>query len=167
MALDVEALIVAHQAGVWRYLRYLGCDRAQADDITQETFLQVLRHGFEQRGERETAAYLRTVARNCFLMNVRKTRHVQTLEDLDLADKAWEQGHGDEEAGEARLRALRQCLELVQGRARQALEMQYMQRRTGEDIAQALGMSHENVRVTLHRAKAALRKCIEGRLGQP
>ncbi|HRJ79073.1 MAG TPA: sigma-70 family RNA polymerase sigma factor, partial [Planctomycetota bacterium] len=77
MALDVEALIVAHQAGVWRYLRYLGCDRAQADDLTQETFLQVLRHGFEQRGERETAAYLRKVARNCFLMSVRRTRHVQ------------------------------------------------------------------------------------------
>ena len=165
MALDVEALIVAHQAGVWRYLRYLGCDRAQADDITQETFLQVLRHGFEQRGERETAAWLRTVARNCFLMNVRKTRHVQSVEDLDLADKAWEQGQGDGESGEARLRALKHCLASIQGKAKQALEMQYVQHRTGEDIAQALGMSHENVRVTLHRAKQALKKCIEGKLG--
>ncbi len=94
MALDVEALIVAHQAGVWRYLRFLGCDRAQADDITQETFLQVLRRGFEERGERETAAWLRTVARNCFLMNVRRTRHVQSVEDLDLADK-WVNKYGD------------------------------------------------------------------------
>ncbi|CAG1000549.1 ECF RNA polymerase sigma factor SigM [Planctomycetaceae bacterium] len=167
MALDVEALIVAQQAGVWRYLRYLGCDRAQADDITQETFLQVLRHGFDQRGERETAAYLRTVARNCFLMNVRKTRHVQSVEDLDLADNAWEQGQGDAEAGEARLRALRQCLESIHGKARQALEMQYMQQRSGEDIAAAMSMSHENVRVILHRAKQALKKCIEGKLGQP
>lgn len=166
MALDVEALIVAQQAGVWRYLRYLGCDRAQADDITQETFLQVLRHGFDQRGERETAAYLRTVARNCFLMNVRKTRHVQSVEDLDLADNAWEQGQGDAEAGEARLRALRQCLESIHGKARQALEMQYMQQRSGEDIAAAMSMSHENVRVMLHRAKQALKKCIEGKLGQ-
>lgn len=166
MALDVEALIVAHQAGVWRYLRFLGCDRAQADDITQETFLQVLRRGFEERGERETAAWLRTVARNCFLMNVRRTRHVQSAEDLDLADKAWEEGQGDAESGEARLKALRQCLEGIQGKAKQALEMQFMQHRTGEDIAQALGMSHENVRVTLHRAKQALKKCIEGKLGQ-
>lgn len=166
MALDVEALIVAHQAGVWRYLRFLGCDRAQADDITQETFLQVLRRGFEERGERETAAWLRTVARNCFLMNVRRTRHVQSVEDLDLADKAWEEGQGDAESGEARLNALRQCLEGIQGKAKQALEMQFMQHRTGEDIAQALGMSHENVRVTLHRAKQALKKCIESKLGQ-
>ena len=166
MALDVEALIVAHQAGVWRYLRFLGCDRAQADDITQETFLQVLRRGFEERGERETAAWLRTVARNCFLMNVRRTRHVQSVEDLDLADKAWEEGQGDAESGEARLNALRQCLEGIQGKAKQALEMQFMQHRTGEDIAQALGMSHENVRVTLHRAKQALKKCIESRLWQ-
>ncbi|KAA0211989.1 sigma-70 family RNA polymerase sigma factor [bacterium] len=167
MALDVEALIVAHQAGVWRYLRYLGCDRAQADDLTQETFLPVLRHGFEQRGERETAAYLRKVARNCFLMSVRRTRHVQSVEDLDLADRAWEEGQGDAEAGEARLRALRQCLQGVQGRARQALELHYQQHKPGEEIARQLGMSHDNLRVTLHRVRQALKKCIEGKLGPP
>jgi len=164
--LDVEALIQAHQAGVWRYLRFLGCDRAQADDLTQETFLQVLRRGFEERDARSTSAFLRTVARNCFLMNIRKTRHVRSVEDVDLADAAWEQNHGDENGGEARLSALRQCLETVQGRARQALDMQFQQHRTGEDIALALSVSHENVRVLLHRAKQALKKCIESKLGR-
>ncbi len=164
--LDVEALIQAHQAGVWRYLRFLGCDRAHADDLTQETFLQVLRRGFEERNAHSTSAFLRTVARNCFLMNVRKTRHVQSVEDVDLADAAWEQNHGDENGGEARLSALRQCLETVQGRARQALDMQFQQHRTGEDIALALSISHENVRVLLHRAKQALKKCIESKLGR-
>jgi len=27
-------IIETHQAGVWRYLRFLGCDEAQADDLT-------------------------------------------------------------------------------------------------------------------------------------
>jgi RNA polymerase sigma-70 factor (ECF subfamily) len=147
-------------------LRFLGCDRAQADDLTQETFLQVLRHGFVERDERATAAFLRTVARNCFLMSVRKTRFV-SVEDIDEADAAYDQGGGDDENGEARLRALRNCLEFVHGRAKAALEMQFTQRRTGEDIAQALGISHENVRVLLHRAKQTLKKCIESKLGRP
>ena len=27
-----------HQAGVWRYLRYVGCEPPEADDLTQDTF---------------------------------------------------------------------------------------------------------------------------------
>ena len=40
--LDAAQLIREHQAGVWRYLRVLGCSRELAEDLTQETFLAVL-----------------------------------------------------------------------------------------------------------------------------
>ena len=42
----VEELARRHQAGVWRYLRLLGCAPDLADDLVQETFLQVLRRPF-------------------------------------------------------------------------------------------------------------------------
>ena len=42
-------LVRQHQAGVWRYLRFLGCDRPLADDLTQETFLAVLETPFDIR----------------------------------------------------------------------------------------------------------------------
>src|SRR5262245_43445502 len=61
---DLAALMEAHQAGVWRFLRVLGADVALADDLTQETFLSVYRAGFEDRGEKSTRAYLRTVAKH-------------------------------------------------------------------------------------------------------
>ena len=37
--LDLAELVREHQADVWRYLRYLGADGHDADDLTQETFL--------------------------------------------------------------------------------------------------------------------------------
>ena len=40
--MDAKALIESHQAELWRYLRYLGCDAAEAEDLTQETFLAAL-----------------------------------------------------------------------------------------------------------------------------
>ena len=44
--LDVARLVREHQAGVWRYLRVLGCPATEAEDLTQETFLAVLTRPF-------------------------------------------------------------------------------------------------------------------------
>ncbi len=159
---DVSALIEAHHATLWRYLRYLGCDRATADDITQDTFLVVMQEPFEDRGHHAAAAYLRTVARNLFLMQVRRGKFVQTTADLDAADAAWERAHGDD--SNERQAALLRCLETVQGKARDALDLAYQHKLSGEEIARRLGMNHQNVRVMLHRTREALRECIEAKL---
>ena len=76
---DPVELIETHQAGVWRYLRALGCQPAQADDLTQETFLAVLRKPFEYRGREAAAAYLRRVARRQWLMSARKSRIIKEV----------------------------------------------------------------------------------------
>ncbi len=36
---DFAGLVRTHQVGVWRYVRFLGAEAAEADDLTQETFL--------------------------------------------------------------------------------------------------------------------------------
>lgn len=160
---EMAALIEAHHASLWRYLRFLGCDRALADDLTQETFLAVMQQAFEDRGRQSTSAFLRTVARNLFLMNMRRSRFVQTVEDLHAADEAWDRANADE--GQDRQHALRRCLELVQGKARQALDLTYTSKLPGQEVADRLGMSHENLRVLLHRTRQSLRQCIEKNLG--
>jgi len=86
---DVAGLVRGHQAGVWRYLRFLGCDPDKADDLVQESFLAVLRDGFEERSPGQTAAYLRTVARNRLLMARRKERARPTAVDLEAAEAVW------------------------------------------------------------------------------
>jgi RNA polymerase sigma-70 factor (ECF subfamily) len=160
---DVAALVEAHHAGIWRYLRFLGCDRASADDFAQETFLQVMQKPFEWRGDHEAARYLRLTARNLFLMHVRRSKLIKTVEDLDAADAAWERAHGDD--SDARQVALRECLEAVQGKAREVLHMQFREKRSGDEIASILKLSAQNVRVIAHRAKQALKQCIEKKLG--
>ena len=61
--LSPSELVAKHQHGVWRYLRMLGCDTATADDLTQETFLKVLRsQDFKQVSHTATSSYLRRTA---------------------------------------------------------------------------------------------------------
>jgi len=86
---DLAGLVRGHQAGVWRYLRFLGCEPDEADDLVQETFLAVLRDGFEERSPGQTAAYLRTVARNRLLMARRKDRSRPAAVDLEAAEAVW------------------------------------------------------------------------------
>ncbi len=41
----LEAIVRAHQAEIYRYLRYLGADNASAEDLVQDTFLTALKKG--------------------------------------------------------------------------------------------------------------------------
>jgi RNA polymerase sigma-70 factor (ECF subfamily) len=57
--------------------------------------------------------------------------------------------------------ALRRCLQRLQGRARQVLELHYLQEFNPAQISQRLGISQNAVLVRLHRARTALRECME------
>ncbi len=162
----MATLVRAHQAGVWRYLRFLGCDPAEADDLVQETFLTVLREPFELRSPTQTAAYLRMVARNRLLMARRKQRRVPTAIDLEAAEAVWARVAGEDGLNHY-LVALNDCLEAaVSPRVRRALELQYRDRASRAEIAAALDMAVEGVKTLLRRARSALRDCVERKVGK-
>jgi RNA polymerase sigma-70 factor (ECF subfamily) len=163
---ELAALVETHQASVWRYLRFLGCDRTEADDLVQETFLAVFRKGLEQRSTTETAAYLRTVARHCLLMARRKQASRPAAVDLAAAEAVWARVAGADGLGDY-LAALTNCLEVaVTPRVRQALELYYRDRAGRAEIATALSLAADGVKTMLRRARAALRECVERKIGR-
>lgn len=163
---EMAALVRAHQAGVWRYLRFLGCDPNEADDLVQETFLAVFRKGFEVRSPAETAAYLRTVARNRLLMARRKQRGRPAAVDLKAAESVWARVAGKDGMSDY-LVALGDCLEVaVSPRARRALELQYHDQSSRAEIAAELELAVDGVKTLLRRARSALRDCVERKLGR-
>jgi len=160
---DAE-LVRAHQAGIWRYLRFLGCAEDRAADLVQETFLAVIRRPFEQRSERQTAAYLRRVARNVLLMSVRRTQRRPHQQQLEAAEAVWAELSPD--GGDAYLDALDGCLESLAERSRRAIELRYRENHTRAEMAAALEMSEDGVKTLLRRARAALRECIERKVSE-
>ena len=161
--LDPATLIQRYQTGIWRYLRALGCDPSEADDLTQETFLAVLQHTFVDYGPSATAAYLRRVAHNQLVSARRRAGKVVAVEDIEQFDRAWEDWAGNDE-GEARLDALRECLQQLTDRARMALDMRFRDRESRSDIAAALGITEHGAKNLMQRAKQQLRICIERKL---
>lgn len=162
---NLESLVRTHQADVWRYLRYLGASAADADDLTQETFLAVGRSKFEERSPAQTAGYLRTVARNQLLMARRRQgREVSTVE-LEAAETVWAERVGPS-GMDGYLDALADCAETLNGRAREAVQLFYHERQGRAEIAASLEMKPDGVKTLLRRTREVLRECIERRIQQ-
>jgi RNA polymerase sigma-70 factor (ECF subfamily) len=161
---DLAALVRTHQSGVWRYVRFLGADRSEADDLTQDTFLAFARSEFRERCERQTAAYLRVVARNQLLaLRRRQNREISTV-DLEAADSVWAAAAGPDGNLTDYLDALRHCVEQLEGRARHAVDMHYRENYGRESIAAALDMKQDGVKTLLYRTRQILRECVERKI---
>jgi RNA polymerase sigma factor (sigma-70 family) len=150
---EVVQLVHAHQAEVWRYLRYLGASAELAD------FLQLRRAPFERRSPAATAAWLRTVARHAYVKSFRRPPFA--LAELDAIEAAWT-GFAGDDGGDERLARLRQCVASLQGRARQVVLLHYEERRSRAEIGAQLGLGEDGVKSLLRRTRDVLRACVQG-----
>lgn len=167
---DVVRLVRAHQAEVWRYVRYLGASAELADDLVQEAFLQLLRAPFVERTPAATSAWLRTVVRNLYVKSFRRPPFASA--ELDTIEATWTGFVGDGSGGAGEhgangssdaLARLRQCLDQLDGRARSVVAWHYEERRSRADIAARLGIGEDGVKSLLRRTRALLKACVERR----
>ncbi|QEG37280.1 RNA polymerase sigma factor [Bythopirellula goksoeyrii] len=159
---ELAQLVREHQADIWRYLRYLGATPSDADDLTQETFLAVARANFIEQSPPQTAAYLRTAARNQLLMARRREKHQINTVELATAEQVWSTLVPD--TGTAGLfAALADCLEKLEGRALAVIDGFYRDRRSREELAHEMRMKPDGVKTLLRRTREVLRNCIEKR----
>jgi RNA polymerase sigma-70 factor (ECF subfamily) len=159
---ELERLVNTHQRGVWCYLRYIGAAETEADDLTQETFLAVWRTPFDDYDVHATAAYLRQVAKNKFLMFVRSNARRPAV-DLVAAEAEFA-SFANDDGGDAHIEALTDCLKGLQGKAREAVEYYHLQGNSRAATATRLGMTEEGLKSLLKRVKDSLRECVERKL---
>jgi len=155
-------LVHTHQQAVWRWLRSLGCPRAEADDLTAETFVVAHRRHFVLRSHAEAATWLRQTARFLWLQRQRRGR-LEAERFAAAAEALWERtcATGD---GESFVLALRECLAGLDGRSAEAITLCYGEGQPHRDVAARLGLQPSGLKTLLQRLRAALRRCIERRL---
>lgn len=158
-------LIKRHQAGVWRYLRVLGCDPATADDLTQDTFLKVLRRKeFVQHSDAATATYLRRTAHNLFVSMHRRGGSSKEVQAFETLEEVWNRWAGRDAGGDEAIDALRICLNGLTERAQLALRMRYAESASRAEIGAALGITEHGARNLMQRAKQQLKSCVESKI---
>lgn len=145
----------------------LGCDTSTADDLTQETFLRVLRQeNFVQHNDSATAGYLRRTAYNLLVSRHRKLGRMQTVSESTVLDEVWNRWAGKDLTGDIAVEALEACLGELTERAQLALRMRFADNASRVEIGSALGITDHGARNLMQRAKGQLRTCVEAKLQQ-
>jgi RNA polymerase sigma-70 factor, ECF subfamily len=149
---DFITLYKKYAPDVFRFALYLCGDRAQAEDITSETFVRVWTSS-EPIRVATVKGYLFTIARNLFLHGLRrKSRHVQLDRELpDTQANPYVQAEQKEE-----VRALLAGLQELPEVDRAALLMRAVDGMPYEEISRALGISLASTKVKIHRARLVL-----------
>lgn len=166
-ALDLAQMVRQHQAGIWRYLRFLGASGNEVDDLVQDTFLAFVRANqlakFSFRSDASTLAYLRQVARNQLLQRRRRQGHEMDTVQLTSAEQVWSEVAAEDGLDDY-LQTLRKCKERLTGRSKKAIQLQYQQGLGRAEVADTLGMSLDGVKTLLRRTRERLRKCVESNM---
>lgn len=161
-AADLRALVERHQRPTWRYLRLLGADVHEADDLMQESFVLLAQRLAGDERIVAPAAFLRGTARNLLLGARRKDRRrpptvpwLDSVEQLVASDPvALEDG---------RLETLRQCVDRLSGRTRDAVQWFHIEGVERAEVGRRLGIQENGLKSLLSRARKALRDCVQER----
>jgi RNA polymerase sigma-70 factor (ECF subfamily) len=158
----LSALLARHAPRVLRFAARMCRDRADADDVLQETLFAAARSARELRGDASVPAWLFQVTRSFCIKKRRRGRHApQHLLDLDApeaaAHPAPEPSPDDALTARELARALEQALLRLDEEAREVVLMRDVEGLSTAEVAEALGLSAEAVKSRLHRARAQLR----------
>jgi RNA polymerase sigma-70 factor, ECF subfamily len=150
-----EGLVRRYQAPVYRIaLRLLGTS-ADADDVTQETFLRAWRSLLRFRGESMFSTWLyRIVTRRCFDL-------LATRRSTDPLDERHPAGGADPETTleqRERLRFITEQIKTLPPDQRAALVLREFEGLSYEQVAEVLQTTVPAIKGRIHRARLTLLK---------
>lgn len=136
------------------------------DDVAQEVYLRVCRHGATFRGDptqKRLNAWIYVIARNeSFRMNVKMKKKIEILRD-DLDDLIVEDATGpDTEKTENELSILK-AIESLPDKHRNVIRL-LMQKFSIAEIAEKLAISQGTVKSRIHRAREKLARLLDENL---
>ena len=158
--IQAEEILKTHSVMLRGYLRHLLASPHDADDLTQEACLTVLKSPEILLRGSDPGAYLRGIARHLASRHHRLVKRDPVLEAV--MDVAWEQ---EPPAFSEEVRsALAECLSRQPARARRMLAWRYGEGLTSRSIGERLRISADAARMALARARQALTRCLKGRV---
>ena len=156
---EVGRLFEEHQSRVLRAaFRILG-DPAEAEDVLQTVFLQIVRREHPPEAIGNLDSYVYRTAINAALDRLRARRRTSTvpLTEERAGEQPATEGGAGTEAVEMR-NWLRQSLSTLSGRQAEMFVLRYLEGYDNGEIAQMLGTSTAVVGVSLFRARGQLQK---------
>ena len=155
---SADALYKQYAEKVYRYLLRLCGDKALAEDLTQDTFLQAIRKSGSFKGDCAVDTWLCAIAHNLFVNHVKKRDNRHT--SLETADLQSPFSIEDALADRDTAAAIHQALHALPEPYKEVFSLRVMGELGYDEIARIFGKTENWARVTFFRAKTKLiEKC--------
>lgn len=135
-------------------------NRADAEDLAQETFLELYRAAGRYQARGTFNAYIFTVARRRLIDSYRKSAR-RPLDFIDPTDFVMQQQAEESNHTREIEEAFHKALATLPDNQRDAILMLQQQGLSYDEIAEALGASLSAVKTWIHRARTHLRKVLK------
>jgi RNA polymerase sigma factor (sigma-70 family) len=151
-----DRLYREHAAAVYRYARAVLGNHADAEDVTQQTFLNAYRALAQGTRPRKAENWLVTIAHNEIRRHLRDTQAQRQEVELDaeLADRP-------QERAEPSVTDVLRALQHLTANQRSALVMREFEGRSYAEIAEIMGISQGALETLMFRARRALSATLE------
>jgi RNA polymerase sigma-70 factor (ECF subfamily) len=160
-----EALFDAHKRRVYSLCLRMTSNTAEAEDLTQEAFLQLFRKISTFRGESAFSTWLHRLAVNVVLMHLRKKGLQQvSLDEVDTShDEPVKRDYGDDDRrllGTIDRITLSRAIEALPRGYRAVFVLHDVEGYEHNEIAQIMNCSVGNSKSQLHKARMKLREWL-------
>jgi RNA polymerase sigma-70 factor (ECF subfamily) len=149
---DFEVLVRRHNQRLFRAARAIVKADDEAEDVVQQTWLEVFRHLPQFRGDAQFTTWATRICVNAALAHARKRPVIAEVTDEIAADAAPDDTVDREQLG----RLLEACLQRLPQGNREVMVLRDVLELDTAETAELLHLSEEAVRVRLHRARAAV-----------
>ena len=158
-----DAVMTTHHAEIYRYLRRVTFRSAEAEDLSQETFLRAFRAYRALPPDANVRAWLFAIATNLFRNSLRASKRRRAAHDLVKRKGRDDEGDGPEREAlfnEARA-TVEAVIEALPARQRAAFVMRKVHELPYEDIAGGLGCSVDTARAHVFQAFRKIRRSLD------
>ena len=160
-----EILMRRYNQRLFRVARGILADDAEAEDVMQEAYVRAFRQLATFRGEARFSTWLTRIACHEALARSRKRRRLVSIAGGEPPEPPAEAPGPEREMENRELHAvLREAVEILPDPLRTVFCLREVEGLSTEQTADLLGLSAENVRVRLHRAKRSLRQKLDQRI---
>jgi RNA polymerase sigma-70 factor, ECF subfamily len=164
---EASALFSTYHDRIYRYVLSLVHDPAEAQDLTQETFLRAYRRRDSLRDPNAIRGWLYRIATHVCLDRLRRQRVVDvSLDDkegerrADSVPSEWPSALEIAEREQTGV-CVQRCLDFLSDSYRAVLLLHESHSLTAQEIADVLGESLGTVKIRLHRARRKLQEIMQ------
>jgi RNA polymerase sigma-70 factor (ECF subfamily) len=160
-----EVIMRRHNQRLYRTSRAILRDDAQAEDVVQDAYVRAYQHLSQFSGQCKFGGWLLRIAVNEALARLRGRKRYEEAgamsEDQEDRMDRFESPipNPEQQAANSEIRVLlEQSIDALPEPQRTVLMLRDVEEMSTTETAEALGITEQNVKVRLHRARAVLRK---------